>query len=143
MWLCLNNSFLSIVAPKSSDKTAPAGTLLVRARRLGDIERIFPGYTAGTIDHRDYQFRAFIPREIVGAFIAAEITGIEYVNFKDSVKDHKLHDAYASFWHVMARLQPVRPYGDYSREMRTPVQGTLPMAKAAPRKRAVKAAAPV
>ena len=38
MWICFSDSFLSIVEPAEKD-----GTLLVRARRDGDIERVFAG----------------------------------------------------------------------------------------------------
>ena len=36
MWLCLNDAFLSIVK-----KDCPKDSLLVRARRPGDIEKVF------------------------------------------------------------------------------------------------------
>jgi hypothetical protein len=42
--------------------------------------------------------------------VAQRVMGIGYGNFKDSVHDHKLHDAYARVWGVMADLQPIRPY---------------------------------
>ena len=38
MWIFLTDAFLSIV-----DKDGDGTTLLVRARRAGDIERVFPG----------------------------------------------------------------------------------------------------
>ena len=34
----------------------------------------------------------------------------EAPNFKDSVKDHKLHHAYAQVWRTMAQLQKVAPF---------------------------------
>ena len=37
MWIMMNNSFLSIVS-----KDCGPAELLVRARRAGDIERVFP-----------------------------------------------------------------------------------------------------
>lgn len=107
MWLCLNNAFLSIVNSDRDDTV-----LMVRARRKGDIEAVFGISTeVTTLPGRDYQFRAFIKREIVGEVIAAELTGIDYTNFKGSTKDRHLHDAYMSVWHVMADLQEVPPYG--------------------------------
>ena len=105
MWLCLNNAFLSIVEPpKAGDK------LLVRARRKGDIERIFPSATVERTPGRDYLWRAFINREQVAQVIAQHVAAIDYGNFKDSVRDNKLHDAYARFWGIMANLQELRPY---------------------------------
>lgn len=108
MWICLNNAFFSIVATKVGD-----ANLLVRARRPKDIETIFPGYKATTITRRDYQFRAEIPREVVAKTIAECLLNIDYGNFKDSVRDDGLHDAYNGFWHIMAKVQPQRPYSDY------------------------------
>lgn len=37
MWICLKNSFLSVVADRENKER-----LLVRARRTGQIERVFP-----------------------------------------------------------------------------------------------------
>lgn len=106
MWISLNKAFLSIVEPSPGSPD-----LLVRARRPGDIEAVFgEGFKVEKRPERDYLFRALIPRASVAAVIAAEVTGIRYGNFKDSVKDHRLHDAYASVWHTMARLQPTAPY---------------------------------
>jgi hypothetical protein len=113
MWLCLNEAFLSIVAPQR--EACDTVNLIVRARRPGDIERIFPHHSAVTIDGRDYQFRAIIPRTEVAEAIASCITGITYTNFKNSVKNNGLHDAYLGFWHLMAKVQPQRPYSNYSR----------------------------
>lgn len=106
MWICLSDSFLSCVA---SDRDPTV--LMVRARRRGDIEAVFgDAYPVLTLDGRDYQFRAFIPRSVVGEVIAKALMDIDYGNFKNSVKDSYLHDAYAEVWSVMAELQEIRPY---------------------------------
>lgn len=110
MWICQNNSFLSIVQPAPADLKAHPGTLLVRARRKGDIEATFPDAEVITLDGRDYQFRAFIKRGAVGNAIADQIDAINYGNFKNSVKNRILHDAYARIWSVMAALQQRAPY---------------------------------
>ncbi|WP_441280588.1 hypothetical protein [Tardiphaga sp. 862_B3_N1_1] len=109
MWVCLNNAFLSIVEPNRGDKGS-SPVLLVRARRLGDIETVFPDAKVEKRPERDYLFRALISREDVGMALMAQAMGINYNNFKDSVRDHKLHDAYAAFWSIHARLQPTAPY---------------------------------
>lgn len=124
MWLCLNSAFLSIVEPTRTAKGS-ASQLLVRARRPGDIERVFPNAEVKTIDGRDYMFRALIKRETVARVIAKNLMDINYGNFKDSVADHGLHDAYAGCWHIMARIQPQRQYSYYSRPVRKPVQRSL------------------
>lgn len=105
MWACLNKSFLSIVS-----KQCKPDELLVRARRPGDIEAVFPEAVVTKSTSTDYAFRAVLPRARVAGAIAAEVMGIKYDNFKNSVKDNRLHDAYAAFWNVHARLQPTAPY---------------------------------
>jgi hypothetical protein len=105
MWVCQNNAFLSIVSGDQPDQ------LLVRARRKGDIEAVFGNqYKVVTLTGRDYGFRALIPREVVGSVIAKSIEKIDYDNFKDSVVDAPLHDAYMKVWGIMAGLQEIPPY---------------------------------
>jgi hypothetical protein len=106
MWICLNDAFLSIVA-----KDCPPDHLLVRARRKGDIERVFPGVVARESRHTDYRWRAAVPRERVAQAIAERLLSIDYDNFKDSVADRALHDAYARVWGVMYGLQSERSFG--------------------------------
>lgn len=105
MWLCLSDAFLSIVEPDSG-----SDFLRVRARRKGDIERIFPGVEVVRTPGRDYLYRAHIDRDVVAAVIANNVRGIDYGNFKNSVKNHRLHDAFASIWSIMSRLQEIPPY---------------------------------
>jgi hypothetical protein len=109
MWICQNNSFLSIIASDRDESV-----LVVRARRRGDIEAVFGEHVEDlqvtTLPGRDYQFRAFIPRNIVGTVIALALVNTKYTNFKDSTKDRHLHDAYMDIWHVMAELQEIPPY---------------------------------
>lgn len=112
MWICANNAFLSIV---NSDQDPTV--LMVRARRHGDLEAVFgPETEVTTLPGRDYQFRAFIKREVVGEVIAKALVDINYGNFKNSVKDNHLHDAYAHVWGTMADLQEIRPYGHAPRQ---------------------------
>jgi hypothetical protein len=101
MWICLKDSFLSIVA-----KDCAPDELLVRARRPGDIERLWPDAAVREGGGTDYRFRAAIPRAKVAAAIADALTGINYGNFKNEVDDPALHDAYLDVWHALARLQP-------------------------------------
>lgn len=120
MWICLSDSFLSIVA-----KDCGPDELLVRARRPGDIERVIPDAKVFEQDGSDYQFRAVVKRSRVSEAIAAEVVSIGYDNFKNSVKDHRLHEAFAAFWHEHARLQPRRPYAR-SRPATAPARKTTP-----------------
>ena len=99
MWLLLNDTFLSIVHKDCKDDE-----LLVRARRPGDIERVF-GKKAKKTQNTDYRYRAVVKRADVERRMASEINAISYDNFKDSVKDRELHDAYLNVWRTMRELQ--------------------------------------
>jgi hypothetical protein len=106
MWLCRNNAFLSIVK-----KDCPSGSLLVRARRPGDIEKVFGDNVKVTRStDSDYLFRAIVPIEQVKMAMERAVEDITYDNFKSSVKDHALHMAYMKVWDAMAGLQNPRPY---------------------------------
>lgn len=106
MWLCLNDAFLSIVS-----KECARDELLVRARRPGDIEKIFPGAKVTKNVHADYLFRAIVKRDAIARALEGEVRRITYANFKDSVADKRLHDAYLGVWTRMSTLQPVPPFG--------------------------------
>jgi hypothetical protein len=112
MWVCLNKSFLSIVTPGSDPQSKQ---LLVRARVPGHIEAVFPDAVVEKRPERDYLFRALIDRELVAVTLSSEVWEINYNNFKNSVKNRPLHDAFARIWGVMASLQPTRPYSGANR----------------------------
>lgn len=105
MWLCTNRGFYSLV-----DKGCKPDELLVRARRPGDLEVMFPGCKVEKSTSTDYAYRAVIKRADVVAAMTAEVARINYSNFKNSVIDDALHNAYAAFWGIHARLQPTAPY---------------------------------
>lgn len=105
MWISLSNAFLSIVAIPERPEM-----LKVRARREGDIERVFPSVVAQRTPGRDYLYRSEIPRTEVSAVIAANLAAINYDNFKNSVSNDRLHSAYASVWTTMSKLQVLPPY---------------------------------
>ena len=130
MWICLNNAFLSIIQPSAADPLAKGDKLLVRARRRGDIERAFSDpVTVLEVPGRDYQFRAYVSRQVVADHLAAHVMSIDYGNFKSSVTDRGLHDAYACVWGVMAQEQEVPPYEHAPRKRRKfPVSRTNPYA---------------
>jgi hypothetical protein len=104
MWLCLRDSFLSIVA-----KDCAADELMVRARRPGDIEKVFPDAKVTRNTGSDYLYRAVLPRDLVKQAAGAMIDQIDYPNFKDGVQDRSLHAAYVGVWHAMAGLQHPPP----------------------------------
>lgn len=101
MWLCLSDAFLSIV-----HKDCARDELLVRARRRGDIEKVFPGAAVARTPKADYLFRAVIKKRRVMAAVAREVRRISYDNFKESVREPKLHAVYLRVWTVMTDVQP-------------------------------------
>ena len=104
MWIMANNSYLSIVS-----KDCGPAELLVRARRAGDIEKVFPDAKVTRNTNSDYLYRAVLPRDVVKQALAAMIDHIDYPNFKDSVEDRSLHAAYVGVWCAMAGLQHPPP----------------------------------
>lgn len=107
MWLCLNSAFLSIVY-----KDCAEDELLIRARRDGDIEKIFPDAKVIRSTDSDYLYRAVVPRSEVATAMATQINNIDYGNFKSSVRDDFLHRAYLGVWQAMAKLQSPPPYSN-------------------------------
>mgnify|MGYP003429779963 CR=1 FL=1 len=104
MWIMTNNGYLSIVS-----KDCRPDELLVRARRPGDIEKVFPDAKVTRTTNSDYLYRAVLSRDLVKRALAAMIDQIDYPNFKDSVGDSSLHAAYVSVWCAMAGLQHPPP----------------------------------
>jgi hypothetical protein len=100
MWICTNKSFLSIVADRSNKEN-----LLVRARISGHIENVFPDADVFTMEDADYKYRAWVSRIEVQSAMTDQISAINYDNFKDSVGNQHLHDAYLKIWSVMYSLQ--------------------------------------
>jgi hypothetical protein len=104
MWIFLSDSFLSIV-----DKGDSTGqTLLVRARRKGEIEQIFPDTKVIEGGGTDYRFRARVDRESVATCLADSIRNIKYSNFKSSVQNHDRHESYMRVWDSMFRYQQLQ-----------------------------------
>ena len=100
MWIFLSDSMLSIV-----DKQGDGSTLVVRARRAGDIERVFPDARVQVGGGTDYRYRARIDRELVAQRIADAVRSLAYPNFKSSVREHDRHDAYFRVWDAMHAYQ--------------------------------------
>jgi hypothetical protein len=111
MWIYLNNSFLSIVAPKDTHDL-----LLVRGRREGDIEAIFPYAEVQATPHRDYAYRANIARDEVEVAMRRAVQDIDYNNFKGSITDVERHDEYLQVWDVMVERQYMRSHDNAMEE---------------------------
>ena len=107
MWLMLSDSFLSIVS-----KDCASDELLVRARRRGDIEKVFPEAVVTRTIKADYLYRAVLKRVRIAEALACEVDNMGYSNFKSSVLNKKLHNAYLRVWTAMASLQPRKRNGE-------------------------------
>jgi hypothetical protein len=122
MWIMLSDAFFSIVR-----KDVSPGQLLVRARRPGDIEKVFGRHVRVDCDDRgDYLYRARIARSDVAEVLERELSRIDYGNFKDSVQDDALHHAYMDTWTAMARVQPTPPYAGSRRQLAAAGTGPQP-----------------
>lgn len=119
MWIATNRGFLSVVTADrarlpAADKKALAAApkvLCVRARKADHLRTLFPGKTVYQWKNRDYPARIFIANTELAMLMADEVLAIDYPNFKSSVKDDELHDAYLGVWGVMHRYQ----MGSYKR----------------------------
>lgn len=100
MWIFMNDAMLSVVRHKDKPEH-----LMVRARVQGHIERVFPNVRENYTPLADYGYRAVIHQDEVAKVMASKVEGIDYPNFKSSVKDRGLHDAYYGVWDCMYREQ--------------------------------------
>lgn len=110
MWIMMNDAFFSIV-----HKNCAEDELLVRARREGDIEKVFPEAEVKETKRNDYRFRAVLKRERVIEAVGNSLRKVNYGNFKDSVQDITLHNAYMNVWSDMERIQQGGAYGRFLR----------------------------
>jgi len=104
MWVFMSDAFLSIVENRDDQRL-----MMVRARAPGDIERVFPHAKVSVTPDADYRFRAVLPRRLVAETMSAQVEGIGYDNFKNSVTDNYRHAAYARAWHLMYYFQEDYP----------------------------------
>lgn len=102
MWIMTNRGFISVV----SDRNDPTGeTLLVRARQEAFFkDLVSPVHAVFTDPEADYPWRALMSKTDFMDILAAEVAGIDYPNFKNSVKDDLLHGLYSRVWSVLAVL---------------------------------------
>jgi hypothetical protein len=113
MWIALNDGFISIVTadrkrlPKAEKKLlkGKGRPLCVRARKAEHLARLFPGKKLYEFRNRDYPARVFIGADELAPLIAERVLAIDYDNFKSSVRDRPLHDAYMGVWGVMHSYQ--------------------------------------
>jgi hypothetical protein len=100
MWIFTSKSFISIV-----QKPGDSDMLTVRARIKGDIEQIFPDAKVEANKGTDYKYRAKVPRAEVAQALHDQVMGLNYPNFKGTVKEKRRHDAYMAVWSAMVNTQ--------------------------------------
>lgn len=103
MWLMTNKTFVSIVEHRDDPNL-----LCVRGRFKGDVDRFLGKACETETPGADYRFRAVAPRDEVSSALLISALGIDYPNFKDSVREKWRHDAYLEVWGVMWREQKAR-----------------------------------
>jgi hypothetical protein len=108
MWVMTNFGFISIVRRPASDiAVGDPRVMQVRARdakTLRQLRKLMPTLSpmVSTPD-RDYQYRAFCTSDELVAGMARLGETITYDNFKDSVRDRKLHDLCIKMWSLVYR----------------------------------------
>jgi hypothetical protein len=100
MWICMDSSFVSAV----QDRDDPEG-LVIRARSKKHLTRLFPGKAIAITPEADYVARVFVTKVEFAAVVSQRIEAISYDNFKNSVRNHRLHQLYTEFWGLHWRYQ--------------------------------------
>lgn len=103
MWLMTNKSFVSIVEHRDDPNL-----LCVRGRFKGDVDQFLGKKVEVETPDADYRFRAVAERDLVSHCMLVAALGIDYPNFKNSVREKWRHDAYLDVWGVMWREQKAR-----------------------------------
>lgn len=94
MWICLNNSFVSIVEDFRDESL-----VTVRGRRLDDVKNfVGDSYKITQTDSRDYRFRTTVSKFELSKMLAKCADKISYNNFKNSVQDEDLKYFYSEVW---------------------------------------------
>jgi hypothetical protein len=96
---------LSVVQHKDAGME---GVLVVRARDKQTLEKLLPEQVPIETEYADYRHRVFVTRSRIAALLEDQVRGIDYCNFKSSVIDDELHDAYMGCWSIMAQYQARR-----------------------------------
>ncbi len=103
MWIFLPDAFVSI-----SEHAEEPRLLTVRARIMGDIEKIFPEAQVMETPSDDYRFRASISRERVATVFANRIQHVNYLSVSGSIEDPERWTTYVSVLSAMQEEQQKR-----------------------------------
>lgn len=99
MWLCTNYGFFSVVKNhKDYTDNKPEEIFAVRSRDESHLKKAFPDKKIYKYPFTDYGFRIFCTQEELNSFMLSTVDRINYTNFKNSVKDEKLHDFFLKIW---------------------------------------------
>lgn len=93
MWLCYNDAFVSAVQdPADPDR------LCVRARNPAHLNKLFPTHPVIETPKAEYACRVFVTKDEFAELVVRKMSEINYLNFRNSVLDDRLHNLYAGFW---------------------------------------------
>jgi hypothetical protein len=108
MWVATNFGFFSVVCrPPTTVDHGDERTLQVRARttrHLANLRSWLGDENRPIIQLKctDYEFRLYVTPDEWVRVLARVTYDINYVNFKNTVKDDKLHDLYLRIWGAVA-----------------------------------------
>jgi hypothetical protein len=102
MWVFLNDCFFSVIQHNKDPDL-----VLIRGRIKGDLDKLkknhLPnlGEIVETPTGADYPYRALAWKVEYAEAVKKAALGINYTNFKSSVKDHPRHMLYMDVWSTM------------------------------------------
>jgi hypothetical protein len=64
------------------------------------LENQFPDEEIVEMKGSDYKYRIFTTKQKLADLMVERIMDIDYTNFKNSVRDDRLHEMYADIWSV-------------------------------------------
>lgn len=110
MWVFTNIGFFSVVEVNGDHKR-----VVVRARAKDHLEKLrkLGGHKLMPIredEGTDYSFRVYMEKEQWKELLGKLVDGINYTNFRDSVKDGLYHDSLLEVWSVMLMYQKGRTH---------------------------------
>ena len=93
MWICLNDGFFSVVEDRDDHDY-----VWVRARNPRHLENLIPNIEVQLTPEADYCSRTRILKSELADVLTGKVLGINYPNFKNSVKEPQLKRLYSDFW---------------------------------------------
>jgi hypothetical protein len=104
MWICTNYGFFSIVKVNplyiNDGDNAVNEVFTVRTRDVNHLQHGFPNKKVFQYPNSDYGYRVYLTVEELNEFLLNEVQQINYANFKNSVKDSKLHKFFSEIWYL-------------------------------------------